>query len=76
MMLGYNKGQQDEEADIITLMLRTCVQIIRILLVSLKLKRQIAEIEAIKEIDLNDIDTNNGASEPANKQVSIKAKRR
>jgi hypothetical protein len=53
IMLGYNKEQHDDELDIITLMIRSCVQVVRTLLVSLKLRRQHQEIKAIKEIDID-----------------------
>lgn len=56
MMFGYDKNQQDDELDIITLMIRSCVQVFRILLVSIKLKRQVEEIKAIKEIDLEELE--------------------
>lgn len=67
-MFGYNKEQHDDELDIITLMIRSCVQVARTLLVSLKLRRQVEEIKAIKEIDIDDLEHHveeKGASEQA-----------
>ena len=66
MMFSKDKSQTDDELDVISLMLRSGIQVARIFMIFVKLSKSAHDRRAIEEIDLDEvIDEPLGACESA-----------